>query len=322
MLSVVMVANSLALAADTDLRHIAQGESPDSAPVSYPEGTPPPDSADVDDGTDPTDPPMVVLPGQTTAPDPADDPTPSPTMIMLPDDPTPAPDPTTGPDPTNPADPTAKPTPRPSRPPTPPPTPSDWALSPDVQPALTDARNDKEKLWFNRCLGIEQTTMPRNCVFGDAGGNFTVALIGDSHGSAMFPAFEWAARSRRLALAALRQGRLSVPRHPGHEHAAEADLHRVLAVERERHRQAERGAARPDGHPHEPLDLPGRQQPGLQLVLGLAGADDQAATGQGRDPGRYAALGRRRAIVPVRQLVGHPSVLDQARPGDVRSRQA
>src|SRR4029079_4526080 len=33
----------------------------------------------------------------------------------------------------------------------------------------------------------------RNCVFGDAGGGFTVALIGDSHGSAMFPAFEWAA---------------------------------------------------------------------------------------------------------------------------------
>ena len=63
MLSVVMVANSLALAADTDLRHIGQGESPDSAPVSYPEGTPPPDTADVDDGTDPTDPPMVVLPG-------------------------------------------------------------------------------------------------------------------------------------------------------------------------------------------------------------------------------------------------------------------
>ena len=64
-----------------------------------------------------------------------------------------------------------------------------------MQPALTDARNDKEKLWFNRCLGIEQTTVPRNCVFGDAGGSFTVALIGDSHGVGHVPGLRVGGRS-------------------------------------------------------------------------------------------------------------------------------
>jgi peptidoglycan/LPS O-acetylase OafA/YrhL len=199
MLSVVLVANSLALAADADLQAIGHGGSPGSDPVSWaPESVPPddPDTADVD----PTDAPAVVLPDGTRmldekrTPEPGPTPTltvePTGTPISLPRDATPAPDAT--PRPT--AQPTPKPTPGPTPKPTPQPTLSDYALSSDVQPALIDARGDKEQLWYDHCLAIEATITPRDCVFGDPNGTYTIALVGDSHGSAMFPAFDWVAR--------------------------------------------------------------------------------------------------------------------------------
>jgi peptidoglycan/LPS O-acetylase OafA/YrhL len=203
MLSVVLVANSLALAADADLQMIGRGGSPESDPVSWaPESLPPddPDTADVD----PTDAPAVVLPDGTRTPDdkrtpePGPTPTlagePTPTAISLPPDPTRAPGATPRPTPKPTPQPTTKPTPRPTPKPTPQPTLSDYALSPDVQPALVDARSDKEQLWFDHCLGIEATITPRNCVYGDPNGSYTIALVGDSHASAMFPAFDWVAR--------------------------------------------------------------------------------------------------------------------------------
>jgi hypothetical protein len=82
-------------------------------------------------------------------------------------------------------------------PPKPTPTWSDWALPADVQPALTDARNDKERIWFERCLGNVEHTAPRpGCVYGDPNGSYTIALVGDSHGAHFFPAFEWVAQQR------------------------------------------------------------------------------------------------------------------------------
>jgi peptidoglycan/LPS O-acetylase OafA/YrhL len=191
--SVVLVANSLAVAADSSLRHIGQGAPPPPTAEFVPveaDPTDPPDTADAD----PTDPPAVILPNAT--PWPADETQgPRPSAIALPTD---SPDPTAGPKPTANTDATPKPTadstPKPTAKPTPQPTLSDYALSADVQPALVDARGDKEKLWFDHCLGIESTTTPRNCVYGDTGASYTVALVGDSHGSAMFPAFEWMAQ--------------------------------------------------------------------------------------------------------------------------------
>jgi peptidoglycan/LPS O-acetylase OafA/YrhL len=200
MLSVVLVANSLALAADADLQMVGRGGPPQSEPVSWaPESIPPddPDSA----GIDPTDAPAVILPDGTRTPDekgPAPGPTPTlagqptPTAIALPPDPTRAPG--TTPRPT--AQPTPKPTPGPTPKPTPQPTLSDYALSADVQPALVDARGDKEQLWFDHCLAIEATITPRNCVYGDPNATYTIALVGDSHASAMFPAFNWVANHK------------------------------------------------------------------------------------------------------------------------------
>jgi hypothetical protein len=76
----------------------------------------------------------------------------------------------------------------------PPPPSSGYALSPNVQPALVDARNDKERIWFERCLASFEHTAPRpGCVYGNKNGSYTIALVGDSHAAHFFPAFEWVA---------------------------------------------------------------------------------------------------------------------------------
>jgi peptidoglycan/LPS O-acetylase OafA/YrhL len=180
--SVVLVANGLVLAANSDLADISRATPAASAAVQ-PSSTP----FDTADDTA-TDPPEVILPR----------PTPGPTLTNGPASPTPTtdmagPTPTVGPTAAPTAQPTPPPTPRPTPPPTPRPTLSDYALQPDVAPALTSARDDKEVLWTDHCLGIEATTVPRNCVFGDPNGSYTIALVGDSHASALFPAFEWLA---------------------------------------------------------------------------------------------------------------------------------
>ncbi|MBP1704381.1 MAG: acyltransferase 3 [Chloroflexi bacterium] len=79
--------------------------------------------------------------------------------------------------------PSAKPTSRPS------PTPRvSFVLPRDVRPSLARARADVERLNRDGCLAYEAATVPRRCVYGDRRGSFTVALVGDSHASHLFPA--------------------------------------------------------------------------------------------------------------------------------------
>jgi peptidoglycan/LPS O-acetylase OafA/YrhL len=59
-----------------------------------------------------------------------------------------------------------------------------------VTPSLSNAHDDKERLWVDGCLAYEGATSPRGCVYGDPAGRFTLALVGDSHGAHLFPAFE------------------------------------------------------------------------------------------------------------------------------------
>ena len=68
------------------------------------------------------------------------------------------------------------------------------ALPPDVRPALADVRGDEDRLRGDDCLAVESDTVPRNCVYGDQAGTFTVALVGDSHAAQWFPALEEVAR--------------------------------------------------------------------------------------------------------------------------------
>jgi peptidoglycan/LPS O-acetylase OafA/YrhL len=193
MLALVLVANGMAFASNRALAEQAYGGPPTAQlPDHFP---PTPDEPD-DDAAGTGNPalPEVVLPDSTPVAGPT--PTPPPRRSAAPGEPTAAPTPTV--DATRAPDPTPKPTSTViSLPPKPTPTYSDWSLRPDVAPALVDARNDKERIWFERCLASTEHTAPRpNCVYGDRNAGYTVALIGDSKAGAFFPAFEWVANQR------------------------------------------------------------------------------------------------------------------------------
>jgi hypothetical protein len=66
--------------------------------------------------------------------------------------------------------------------------PTSYAVTNAIRPALGKAATDYEQVWHDNCLGWERTTTPNDsCVYGNPNGTYTVALIGDSHGSALFP---------------------------------------------------------------------------------------------------------------------------------------
>ena len=71
-----------------------------------------------------------------------------------------------------------------------------WPLPAEVQPALVDARDDKERLIADGCFSSLKGSAPKDCTFGNPTGTFTVALVGDSHASHWFPAIEQIAIQR------------------------------------------------------------------------------------------------------------------------------
>jgi hypothetical protein len=66
----------------------------------------------------------------------------------------------------------------------------------NVRPPVGRARDDMEVLRRNGCLAFEGATAARRCVFGARSSRFTVALVGDSHASALFPAVQAVAERR------------------------------------------------------------------------------------------------------------------------------
>jgi peptidoglycan/LPS O-acetylase OafA/YrhL len=68
--------------------------------------------------------------------------------------------------------------------------PTSFALTSSVRPALKNAATDYEQPWHDNCLGWRPTTTPNpssECIYGNPSGSYTVALVGDSHASALFP---------------------------------------------------------------------------------------------------------------------------------------
>jgi len=59
-----------------------------------------------------------------------------------------------------------------------------------VKPTLAKARGDEERLRADHCLAFEDITKPAKCVYGVKDSTFTIALVGDSHAAAWFPALE------------------------------------------------------------------------------------------------------------------------------------
>jgi peptidoglycan/LPS O-acetylase OafA/YrhL len=68
--------------------------------------------------------------------------------------------------------------------------PTSYRLTAAVRPSLAGARADYERPWLDGCLGSLSTTTPHDCLYANRTGSFTVALVGDSHASALFPAVE------------------------------------------------------------------------------------------------------------------------------------
>jgi len=62
-------------------------------------------------------------------------------------------------------------------------------LPKNARPSLTDARGDIERLFADGCVTQTSGTRPAKCVYGDRRGSLTIALVGDSHASHWFPAF-------------------------------------------------------------------------------------------------------------------------------------
>ena len=63
-------------------------------------------------------------------------------------------------------------------------------LPADLRPSLAQARDDQEPLLHDGCELGYAGTVPPSCVYGDPHGAVTVALVGDSHASQWFPAFQ------------------------------------------------------------------------------------------------------------------------------------
>ena len=68
--------------------------------------------------------------------------------------------------------------------------PTSFAVDSTIRPALGKATTDYEQPWKDNCLGWKGTTAPvssSKCVYGNPSGSYTVAFVGDSHASALFP---------------------------------------------------------------------------------------------------------------------------------------
>ncbi|HEV8653964.1 MAG TPA: acyltransferase family protein [Candidatus Limnocylindria bacterium] len=70
------------------------------------------------------------------------------------------------------------------------------AAKPELHPRLSDARDDGDGLNERGCGLSLAGSQPPLCRLGDPDGQYTVALVGDSHASQWFPALEVIARER------------------------------------------------------------------------------------------------------------------------------
>jgi peptidoglycan/LPS O-acetylase OafA/YrhL len=97
-----------------------------------------------------------------------------------------------------PFEPTPLPEPTPVLTPAPSSEPESFAVTSALRPTLPRAPSTVEQTWSDGCLTSTSGSAPPapgHCVYGDPKGTFVVALIGDSHASALFPAVNVVARA-------------------------------------------------------------------------------------------------------------------------------
>jgi peptidoglycan/LPS O-acetylase OafA/YrhL len=127
--------------------------------------------------------PDIAVVDPTDTPGPTPTPTPSPTQASLVPGATPSPTPASTPALTFP--PSGSP-------------PDTYAVTNALRPTLANAPDDYERPWKDNCTGWTRTLTPNTnsrCTYGNKAGEYTVVLVGDSHGSALFPAIDEVAKA-------------------------------------------------------------------------------------------------------------------------------
>ena len=81
------------------------------------------------------------------------------------------------------------------------PPPTSFAITSAIRPALGNAATDYEQPQHDGCLGGQAITTPLSrCIYGNPSGTYTVALVGDSHASALFPGVNAVAKAHSWKL--------------------------------------------------------------------------------------------------------------------------
>ena len=83
--------------------------------------------------------------------------------------------------------------------------PTSYALPANLRPGLAQASTDYELPILDGCLVDEHVSVPdfKRCLYGPSNSQYTVALIGDSHASNLFPAVDFVAQAKNWDLLTL-----------------------------------------------------------------------------------------------------------------------
>jgi peptidoglycan/LPS O-acetylase OafA/YrhL len=83
--------------------------------------------------------------------------------------------------------------------------PTSYALPTNLRPALAQAPTDYELPVLDGCYARENVSVPdfKHCLYGPSNSHYTVALIGDSHASALFSAVDFVAQAKNWDLLTL-----------------------------------------------------------------------------------------------------------------------
>ena len=140
--------------------------------------------------------------------------------------------------------------------------PVSYALPADVHPTPAGARADQTEtqLRADGCMGLDATSVPPTCFYGDPNGTFTLALVGDSHAAQWFLALDAIAKARHWRLETFAKVRCPFLDIRMINIAGEARVHRVRGLGPRRGGAPAGPPGRPDPHLHGPqLDRPRRR---------------------------------------------------------------
>ena len=164
----------------------------------------------------------------------------------------------------------------------------------NLNPSLSNARNDLPQVYDNGCILDVGDNQPKQCIYGDANGSVTIVLFGDSHAAEWMPALHKVAASKGWRLVVHVKKACPDAEIPTDKDPNGTDC----AVWRKR-----------------VIGLIGEMQP--DLVIMSSYRYKQVGAAAGRDPDQVWKEGIDLTVSKVRPLTGHLLLLgDSATPKD------